>query len=120
MNSRWFTGLLVKAAVAFGKKEHGLIVHFQYGLHDLGPLKELESRLEVAVETSQVGDLDGDEVAVDLSSGALYLYGPDVDRLYEVVEPILENYSFMRGARVTKVYGSLGSNCRRVELRVAP
>ncbi len=97
-----------------------MIVHFQYGLHDLGPLKELESRLEVAVETSQVGDLDGDEVAVDLSSGALYLYGPDVDRLYEVVEPILENYAFMRGARVTKV--DRPEFCRHsvAALRVAP
>jgi hypothetical protein len=34
------------------------------------------------------------------------MYGPDPDRLYQVVSPLLKSSKLMTGAEVTKHYGS--------------
>ena len=44
-------------------------------------------------------------MAADGSDGFLYMYGPDADRLFAAVRPVLEGADFMRGARVTLRYG---------------
>ncbi len=79
--------------------EHAVIVSFAYGgSTDLQPLFVLEEKLESGIAAARVGEYDGNEIAVDGSDGTLYMYGPDADKLFEVVRPILENSSFMRGA----------------------
>lgn len=85
--------------------EHAVIVHFSYGSTDLGPLHALEDRLEQAIASAGVGELDGNEIAVDGSDGYLYMYGPDADRLFETIRPVLESTGFAKGAKVTKRYG---------------
>jgi hypothetical protein len=86
--------------------EHALIVHFDYiGSTDLQPLFDLEQQLEAAIVGASAGEYDGNEVAVDGSDGFLYMYGPDADRLFAVVKPILESCTFMRGARIKLRYG---------------
>ena len=67
--------------------EHAVIVHFNYGLTDLRPLLEAEKRLTDAIALAGVGEFDGDEIAVNLSDGSLYMYGPDADRLYTAMRP---------------------------------
>ena len=98
----------------FGKKsappprspEQAVIVKFDYmGSTDLTLLFELEGKLEAAIGAANVGEFDGNEVATDGSDGILYMYGADADRLFEVIRPVLEACSFMRGARVTLRYG---------------
>ncbi|GMV92378.1 MAG: hypothetical protein AMXMBFR82_21560 [Candidatus Hydrogenedentota bacterium] len=84
---------------------HAVIVHFQYGSTDLSRIFQLEKRLEDAIETSRAGEYDGNEIAVDGSDGSLYMYGPDADRLFDVVRPILESTDFMQGAKVMLRYG---------------
>jgi hypothetical protein len=96
--------------------EHAVIVEFTYGLKDLGPLRETESRLDAAVKSAEVGEYDGDEIATDLSEGSLYMYGPDADRLFAAVRPVLESASFMRGAVVHVRYGPPGSPELRVTI----
>ena len=97
--------------------EHAIIVEFKYGLQDLGPLRETENRLDVAIKSAGVGEYDGDEIATDLSDGSLYLYGPDADRLFAVVRPVLDSASFMRGAVVHVRYGPPGSRELKVVIR---
>src|SRR5262245_3056507 len=71
--------------------EHGVIVKFDYlGTTDLAPLFALEERLEAAINAARVGEFDGNEVAADGSDGVLYMYGPDADRLFEAIRPVLE------------------------------
>jgi hypothetical protein len=89
--------------------EHAVIVHFKYGLRDLSALRDVENKVEQAVRAAQVGEYDGDEIAVDLSDGSLYMYGPNGDGLFAAVRPVLESASFMRGAVVTVRYGPPGS-----------
>ena len=71
--------------------EQAVIVHFNYASDDdLQPLFDFEDELTAVLESAQVGDLDGHDIAVDGSHGFLYMYGPDADRLFETIRPILE------------------------------
>lgn len=85
--------------------EHAVIVHFSYDSTDLGALFALEEKLENAIASAGAGEFDGNEIATDGSDGRLYMYGPDADRLFDVVRPVLESAPFMRGAQVIKRYG---------------
>lgn len=85
--------------------EQAVVVHFTYGSTDLSRLFALEERLESVLATSDAGEHDGNEIATDGSDGFLYLYGPDADRLFKVIEPVLRATPFMQGAQVTKRYG---------------
>ena len=86
---------------------HGLIVEFDYGTTDLGPMHALEDRLTDAIKAADVGEFDGHEIALDGSDGYFYMYGPDADRLADVVLPLLRENDFCKGARVTLRYGSV-------------
>ncbi|MCJ0975642.1 hypothetical protein MST27_19930 [Pseudomonas sp. PS1] len=93
--------------------EQAVIVKFSYGLDSIKEIFDLEDLLESAIESAGVGGFDGDEIAVDLSDGYLYMYGPDANAVYAVVEPILKSASFMKSAQVTLVYGELGGDVPR-------
>ena len=92
--------------------EHAVIIAFHYGSTNLDRLFELEDQLEKAISEAKVGEYDGNEIAVDGSDGSLYMYGPDADRLFAVVEPIIRANSFMKGARVKRRYGAAQSGAR--------
>lgn len=96
--------------------EHAVIVHFRYGQPDLDPLRAVESRLEAAIEKAGVGEFDGDEIAVDLSDGSLYMYGPDADRLFAAIRPVLDTTPFLRGATVRLRYGPPAQGTRETAL----
>ncbi|WP_206606587.1 hypothetical protein [Steroidobacter cummioxidans] len=106
-------------ALAQKASEQAVIVHFAYGSTDLQALFELEDQLESAISAAGIGEYDGNEVAVDGSDGYLYMYGPDADKLFEVIQPILERSSFMHGAEVRKRYGSAQDGVREVVLKIA-
>src|SRR5580704_4886398 len=105
----------------FGRKsasqptaEHAVTVHFDYGTTDLGPLLALQHQLERAVSDAGVGEVDGNEVAVSGKDGFLFLYGPDVDRLFAVVRPLLEQSTAIRNAVATVRYGPPEDGVRSV------
>lgn len=96
--------------------EHAVLVLFAYGSTELSPLFALEERLETAIATAGVGELDGNEIATDGSDGTLYMYGSDADALFAVVRPVLESTDFMRGARVRLRYGPPAEGVRELEV----
>lgn len=85
--------------------EQAVIVEFRYGFPSLDRLFEVDHLLDEAADKSGAGEYDGHEIAVDLSDGSYYLYGPDADKLYEAIRPILEEQDFTKGAKVTLRYG---------------
>ena len=95
--------------------EQAVIVHFRYGDTDLERLFNLEEKLEAAISDAGAGEFDGNEMAVDGSDGYLYMYGPDADRLFEVVKPLLEATTFTQGASVTLRYGPPENGVQKVE-----
>ena len=99
--------------------EHAVIVHFQYGSTDLARLFALEDRLEKAIADAKAGEYDGNEVNVDGSDGFLYMYGPDADRLFEAVMPVLQQSEFMGGATVKRRYGPPADGVREVSVTMS-
>ena len=99
--------------------EQAVVVKFAYGLESTDAIFALEEQLETAIEKAGVGDFDGDEIAADLSDGYLYMYGPDADAVFRVVEPILKSAAFMHGARVEMIYGTLGEDVPRKVVEIS-
>jgi len=97
----------------FGKKqlpapqypEHAVIVRFTQGQSNVQPISELEEKLMEIISTAGVGEYDGNQIATNGSGGTLYMYGPDGDKLFNVVRPVLEASNLTKGASVTVRYG---------------
>ena len=85
--------------------EHAVIVSFQYALDDLQPLYNLEDKLEKFIENEGVGEFDGHEIALDLSDGFLYMYGPNAELLYKAVRHLLQQTAFMNEATALLRFG---------------
>lgn len=85
--------------------EHAVIVKFNYGIQGLKPLFELEEKLRKVINSNNVGEYDGHEIAMDYSDGFLWMYGPDAKKLYEVIKATLEATPFMKGANIKLRFG---------------
>jgi hypothetical protein len=83
-----------------------MMVHFDYYPKDRVRIHALEHRLESAIKGAGVGELGETELHIDGNDGYLYMYGPDPDRLYGVVGPILRSSKLMADAEVTEYHGS--------------
>jgi hypothetical protein len=96
--------------------EQAVIVKFKYGTRDLGPLFELEDQLIAAINAVRAGEFDGNEVATDGSDGSVYMYGPDADKLFEAVRPVLAAATCIHRAVATVRYGPPGDSTRKKEV----
>jgi hypothetical protein len=85
--------------------EQAVIVRFNYGIQGLKPLSELEDRLRTVIDSNNVGEYDGHEIAMDYSDGFLWMYGPDATKLYEVIKPVLNATGFMKEAKIKLRFG---------------
>ncbi|MDN0077402.1 hypothetical protein QU481_21480 [Crenobacter sp. SG2303] len=83
-----------------------MTVRFDYYPKDYPQIRALEHRLESAIKRAAVGELGETEFHLDGNDGFLYMDGPDPDRLYGVVSPILKSSRLMANAEVTKRYGA--------------
>ena len=99
--------------------EHAVIVNLNRPIGDLQSLYSLEDRLVEAIEQAGVGEFDGNEVAIDLSHGTLFMYGADADALFSVVKPILRKTAFMAGVEVVLRYGEAADlSAREVRMTI--
>ena len=58
----------------------------------------------LAIQTMpEVGELDGNDVVQ--GQATLYLYGPDADQLFAVIEPVLRSGALPPGTVAIKRYG---------------
>jgi hypothetical protein len=94
--------------------EQCLIVHFEYGLPDTNGMYEQAERLKSALSNAGVGEYDGHEIALALTDGFYYMYGPDADLLLEVAEPVFRSTSWFRRAEITRRYGPPTDGVKRV------
>src|ERR1700761_8036558 len=74
-----------------------------YDKHDLSTL---EDSLIEALSGSELAEFDGNEVGED--SVVLYLYGPDSEKLFARIEPILRDYPLCQSAQVVIRRGKPG------------
>ncbi|SFG08153.1 hypothetical protein SAMN05518865_10850 [Duganella sp. CF458] len=87
------------------RPEQVLIIHFQYGSCDLSRVFEVVDRIRKVLAKAGAGEYRGNDAAPDGSAVFLHFYGRDADQLLRVIEPILEEIPFLRGAEVKKRIG---------------
>ena len=58
---------------------------------------------------SQSGEYVEDDMAIDGGDAEAVLRGPSADALFSDIVPVLKELSFMRGAKVTLIYGAFDS-----------
>ncbi len=85
--------------------DHAVIVRFSYPEPNLSELYRLEDRLEDALISTGEGECDGHELDREGGDATLFLYGPDADKLFARVRPILQSAPCVRGAVVRLRYG---------------
>lgn len=100
--------------------EQAVVVHFSYGSKNLKKLFALEDKVEAAIKQARTGEYDGHDIAITGADGHLYMYGPDADKLFLSVKPVLEAEPFMRGATVTKRYGPAQSGANENSVVINP
>ncbi|MBZ9671803.1 hypothetical protein FJW08_22760 [Mesorhizobium sp. B3-2-1] len=76
----------------------------------------LEQRLEQAVGNASAGEFDGDEFGG--GKCVLYMYGPDAERLFAVIEPVLKSSPAATGGYAIKRFGK-AANPNAKEARVS-
>lgn len=83
-------------------------------MESLDPLHDLCLEIDQFLEHSDVGFFDGHEIAMDLSDGSLYFYGPNAETLFKTIKPRLENVEFLRGAEAILSFGSVSDENYKV------
>lgn len=89
------------------RTDQSVIIYFNYGIESLDPLHQLEDKLRMIIESENVGDYDGHEIAMDDSDGSLYMFGPNAEKLFKAVKPILVSTHFMKDATAYLRFGSV-------------
>jgi hypothetical protein len=92
--------------------QHAVIIHFPLSDDEFGSDPEFDTMvmlsddLQAAIEAAGVGEFDGNE----LGGGEckLYMYGPDADRLFAAISPVLAKSAMVRGGYAVKRYGDAG------------
>ena len=101
--------------------DHAVLIHLKLQHGEFGSTEEreaihaLEDELSDAVEDAGVGEFDGD----DFGNGEsiLYMYGPDADKLFDVIQTLLQRSPLTKGGYVIKRYGEAEDEDAR-EVRV--
>lgn len=78
--------------------EQQITISFHYGMEDLSALHQLSAKLDHFLKENGLGEVDGHEVAMDLSHGFLYLYGPSAEAMFKGIRGLLSQAPFMKGA----------------------
>lgn len=101
--------------------EHAVIVHLPLLEDPFGSEREreiiadLSGELQHAIDRRNVGEFDGEEFGGGRC--ILYMYGPNADGLFAVVEPILRATSLAQGGFAIKRYGE-AKDASAVEVKV--
>jgi hypothetical protein len=70
--------------------------------------QEVGDQIQLAINEAKVGEYDGHALPADGSEGRYFVYGPDAEAIFKVMEPVLAASPLMSGAKVTLHYGPRG------------
>jgi len=90
-------------------EEQVLIVNLSFSPDDIELVYELEDLLEKLLSSSGIGEYDGNEIDVARGAapitGTFYMYGPDANKIFNLVCPIVAEAEFVKSATATRQYG---------------
>lgn len=88
---------------------------FKPGNLDLAPLHKLHLEIDGTLAVEGTGVMDGHDIAVDGSTGTLFLYGPDARALFASVAAILDASPITRGGTAFLYFGDINDEATAVE-----
>jgi hypothetical protein len=83
-------------------------------VYEQNDLATIEDRIIAALAGKGLGEFDGNEIGP--GGATLYLYGPEAERLFALIEPVLTAYPLCRNARVVIRKGGPGAPQREILL----
>ena len=83
-------------------------------VYEQNDLATLEDQLTEAIDSSALGEFDGNEMGP--TEVVLYMYGPSAEALFEIIEPILRAYPLCAKSRVIVRQGGPGAKEREIRL----
>ncbi|OHX21402.1 hypothetical protein [Chromobacterium sphagni] len=86
--------------------EH-VIINFKHGIRDIIPYSEFIDKLRPILERNGAGEYLGDDMAIDGGDAEAVFSCHSAQTLYGIILGDLELLPFMRGAKVTFVFGAL-------------
>lgn len=91
-----------KAAQLAASFENWICVHFEYGKENLDEMFAAQEQLERIVNTSGLGEVDGNEIAPDLSNGSLWIICSDIKKVLVLIKPTVLSKDFLKVTAITK------------------
>lgn len=101
------------------KAEQRVTIHMRLSGPGLATSEERDSihkiseMLAEAIIVHGAGEFDGDVFGDGQCE--LFMYGPDADRLFEAISPILKDWQALKGGYVVKRFGPPGSKSAKIE-----
>jgi hypothetical protein len=97
-----------KTTAKDGPPEQEVEVLFEYGSTNFQYVYALGDQIQLAIHEAKVGQYDGHALPADGSEGRYFVFGPDAEAIFKVIEPVLAASPLMSGATVTLHYGPRG------------
>lgn len=99
--------------------EQAVIVHLPGSglpdeVYEQYDLSTLEDQLRAVIEKRKIGEFDGNEFGPNET--VLYMYGPDAERLFREIEPVLRAYPLCKNGSASIRCGPPGTPQREVPL----
>lgn len=106
--------------LAAEKQEQALLIYIRLSDDEHGEASEreelfhLEDEVMAALEGTEAGEFDGNEIGGGYFT--LYLYGPSASRMWDVIAPVVVRFSAPAGSYAIQRFGTPGAEEHRVEL----
>lgn len=86
--------------------EH-VVIYFMHGIRDIIPYSDFILKQRNVMAESGLGEYLGDDMAIDGGDAEGIFAGPSATKLFEFMKQDLYALPFMKGAKVTLVFGEL-------------
>jgi len=97
--------------------EH-LTIYFTHDIRDILPYSDFIAKVRPVIEANGVGEYLGDDMAIDGGDAEGVFACQSARALFEFIRPQLSQLAFMKGAKVTLVFGALDSDADREEFYI--
>lgn len=97
--------------------EH-LVIYFSHGIRDIILYSDFISKYRSAIAACGIGEYLGDDMAIDGGDAEGVFAGPSSKKLFEFIKQDLCALRFMKGAKVTLVFGDLDEGSPQEEFLI--
>lgn len=102
---------------------HAVMLHLRLSNHEeFGSDEEwdeihaMTDKLGKALRAHGVGELDGDEFGGN--ECVVFMYGPDANKLFAAISPLLRSWPAIAGGYVIKRFGPPGASFERIDFEL--